>query len=140
MNGGVPDERVVKAIASAIEAYDFFRSGAPLGRSNRAGEYGDFVDELMPYLTDKQRAGAGYLAANEARDRHAQLYAQSWFKSAIAGMDPAAQDALIKDFTALLEAEKSLFGHGAKALNNAHGLRERRPASPPRQHELTGTT
>ena len=120
VNGGVPDERVVKAIASAIEAYDFFRSGAPLGRSNRAGEYGDFVDELMPYLTDKQRAGAGYLAANEARDRHAQLYAQSWFKSAIAGMDPAAQDALIKDFTALLEAEKS----SNKSLNNAHGLRE----------------
>ena len=120
VNGGVPDERVVKAIASAIEAYDFFRSGAPLGRSNRAGEYGDFVDELMPYLTDKQRAGQGYLATNEARDRHAQLYAQSWFKSAIAGMDPAAQDALIKDFTALLEAEKS----SNKALNNAHGLRE----------------
>lgn len=129
---GVPDERVVKGVARGIEAYYYFLETMPRSvginpRQIRQAETG--------YSSELERIGLGEISERsgykdgQSRDRDAQYYAAVMFKDATAGMDPAEQEALLKDFWKILAAEKgdpnaiSVFERGGdKAEYNQHGL------------------
>ena len=108
VNDGVPDQRVVQAIARGLEAYDYFHGNAPRGRSQptTVNQYKALLDELMPGLADSAKEGAGWLPG-QARDEHAQQFALSWFAHSLAGMDEAARKQLMREFTGVLSQLKS---------------------------------
>jgi|GEM_PF-5152495 len=108
VNDGVPDQRVVQAIARGLEAYDYFHGNAPRGRSQPAtvNQYKALLDELMPGLADSAKEGAGWLPG-QARDEHAQQFALSWFAHSLGGMDEATRKQLVREFTGVLSQLKS---------------------------------
>jgi|DEB0MinimDraft_10_1074344.scaffolds.fasta_scaffold00835_7 hypothetical protein len=113
----VPDERVVTALAQGLEAFDYFHAAAPRGRSNSQtnGRYTSLAAQLE--LPDSDKSG---VVDRAVRDRHAQYFALSWFRDAIAGMDESQQDALVDDFIKILEALDRGSMEGASP--NLHGL------------------
>jgi len=113
----VPDERVVTALAQGLEAFDYFHAAAPRGRSNSQtnGRYTSLAAQLE--LPDSDKSG---VVDRAVRDQHAQYFALSWFRDAIAGMDESQQDALIDDFIKILEALDRGSMEGASP--NLHGL------------------
>ena len=113
----VPDERVVTALAQGLEAFDYFHAAAPRGRSNSQtnGRYTSLVAQLG--LPDSDKSG---VVDRAVRDEHAQYFALSWFRDAIAGMDESQQDALVDDFIKILEALDRGSMEGASP--NLHGL------------------
>lgn len=119
VNGGVPDERVVQAVARGLEAYDYFLGNAPRGRSQptTVDRYEALLDQLMPDLEAERKEGAGWLPG-EARDRHAQEYALSWFAHSLEGMDDEARLTLLREFTAVLSGLQSDM---VAASNRAYG-------------------
>ena len=124
VNDGVPDQRVVQAIARGLEAYDYFHGNAPRGRSQptTVNQYKALLDELMPGLADSAKEGAGWLPG-QARDEHAQQFALSWFAHSLAGMDEAARKQLMREFTGVLSGLRTdAVAASGRAYGNNNGM------------------
>ena len=124
VNDGVPDQRVVQAIARGLEAYDYFHGNAPRGRSQPAtvNQYKALLDELMPGLADSAKEGAGWLPG-QARDEHAQQFALSWFAHSLGGMDEATRKQLVREFTGVLSGLRTdAVAASGRAYGNNNGM------------------
>ena len=116
ITGPVADERVVRGMAEALEAFDYLNALPTSSRSMTNGNTN--YRQTITGLGIADDFGSSFYIDDAEKDGHAQAYALSWFMDAISGMDEETQQVLGAEFAAVLRA---LDRPGGNARNDLSG-------------------
>ena len=116
ITGPVADERVVRGMAEALEAFDYLNALPTSSRSMTNGNTN--YRQIITGLGIADDFGSSFYIDDAEKDGHAQAYALSWFMDAISGMDEQMQQVLGAEFAAVLRA---LDRPGGNARNDLSG-------------------
>ena len=116
ITGPVADERVVRGMAEALEAFDYLNALPTSQRSMTNGNTN--YRQIITGLGIADDFGSSFYIDDAEKDGHAQAYALSWFMDAISGMDEQMQQVLGAEFAAVLRA---LDRPGGNARNDLSG-------------------